>query len=701
MLPKYRNRRKLTFLIILFAMILLACILTDIVPDPCSTSWLIGKINLANLDPGTYTIDLDPGCVYELDDIDNSFPYGDNGLPVISTPIVIHGNSATIQRSAAAGTPEFRFFFIDSNGSLTLEDVTVINGNTGSATDIYNSGGAILSHEGSLTIIDSTISDNYSKVSGGAIVVVRSNLTITNSTFTGNQIVREDGGGGSGGAVAVQEGTLMTITNSEFINNFATKGGSIFILKTNSTITNSTFTGNEADGGWGGAIESNASELTIADSEFTDNYAQTLGGAIGFSGDYFDGFSVTLYDLDFIITGSTFTNNRTLHGGAIAISNAANLTITDSTFVGNQAIDSWRMCNYCLGSVIRISEWSEDVTTDVSISGSTFDGNETDGSATIYDSAGSRISIEKSTFANNIGIYGPGGIWTDGNLSIENSTFSGNSGSCSAWSDGACGAAIHSTGSGGINYSTIVNNSGPSSGAAVFSQGGYIKISGSIIANNIGGDCGFSEGGSIGSSSASLDSDSSCLAPIMADPLVDPLADNGGLTQTHALQFGSPAIDAGGGSCPADDQRSVSRPKGAGCDLGAYETTPLYWCEDLLGITILEDGRMRIQISTPELPAGTYNATVGRYDFTCQTYYDDYPDRLFCDGPKGEGGTLATLTIFDPSGMLICEETFSIPARDVPDEPEEKGCWWGLPSAAPVCKYPCPNDANSGGPCDP
>ena len=111
---------------------------------------------------------------------------------------------------------------------------------------------------------------------------------------------------------------------------------------------------------------------------------------------------------------------------------------------------------------------------------------------------------------------------------------------------------------------------------------------------------------------------------------------------------------------------------------------------------------MRIQLSTPGLPAGTYNATVGRYDFTCQTYYDEYPDRLFCDGPKGEGGTLTTLTIFDPLGVLICEESFSIPARDVPDDQEEeKGCWWAYRSSAPVCMYPCPNDEYSGGPCDP
>lgn len=54
------------------------------------------------------------------------------------------------------------------------------------------------------------------------------------------------------------------------------------------------------------------------------------------------------------------------------------------------------------------------------------------------------------------------------------------------------------------------------------------------------------------------------------DPLLAPLADNGGPIQTMALQLGSPAIDAG--SCvEAADQRGVAHPQGVTCDIGAYE----------------------------------------------------------------------------------------------------------------------------------
>jgi hypothetical protein len=54
------------------------------------------------------------------------------------------------------------------------------------------------------------------------------------------------------------------------------------------------------------------------------------------------------------------------------------------------------------------------------------------------------------------------------------------------------------------------------------------------------------------------------------------LADNGGPTQTHALLPGSPAIDAASDDCPppATDQRGVSRPQGAKCDIGAFELVP-------------------------------------------------------------------------------------------------------------------------------
>jgi len=55
---------------------------------------------------------------------------------------------------------------------------------------------------------------------------------------------------------------------------------------------------------------------------------------------------------------------------------------------------------------------------------------------------------------------------------------------------------------------------------------------------------------------------------LFVDPLLSPLADNGGSTQTMALQIGSPAINAGAG-CTTTDQRGATRV--GVCDIGAFE----------------------------------------------------------------------------------------------------------------------------------
>ena len=54
----------------------------------------------------------------------------------------------------------------------------------------------------------------------------------------------------------------------------------------------------------------------------------------------------------------------------------------------------------------------------------------------------------------------------------------------------------------------------------------------------------------------------------------EPWRSTEGPTETHALLAGSPAIDKGTAPCPLTDQRGISRPRGAACDVGAYEFVP-------------------------------------------------------------------------------------------------------------------------------
>ncbi len=76
-----------------------------------------------------------------------------------------------------------------------------------------------------------------------------------------------------------------------------------------------------------------------------------------------------------------------------------------------------------------------------------------------------------------------------------------------------------------------------------------------------------------------LSSDTTCAAALTAAgdrnnvaPVLGPLRNNGGPTLTHALLWGSPAIDGGSNAgCPATDQRGVARPQRGTCDIGALE----------------------------------------------------------------------------------------------------------------------------------
>lgn len=65
-------------------------------------------------------------------------------------------------------------------------------------------------------------------------------------------------------------------------------------------------------------------------------------------------------------------------------------------------------------------------------------------------------------------------------------------------------------------------------------------------------------------------------SPLMGDPKLGPLRDNGGLTETMNPLIGSPVIDAGipTGNTPATDQRGEARPFGDEIDIGAVEYFP-------------------------------------------------------------------------------------------------------------------------------
>ena len=182
------------------------------------------------------------------------------------------------------------------------------------------------------------------------------------------------------------------------------------------------------------------------------------------------------------------------------------------------------------------------------------------------------VTIDHSLVANNEAAEASGGgmyVSSSGAVAIVNSTVSGNV-------TPTTGGAIHSAGAVSIRNSTIVNNAAGEQGGGIHASGESLALRNSIVANNVApseSNCHL-DLSSVTYIGRILSNDASCGSdPTIAvgNPSLDPLANNGGPTKTHALRLGSPAID-GGSSCSENtDQRYVARNQGASCDVGAFE----------------------------------------------------------------------------------------------------------------------------------
>lgn len=212
------------------------------------------------------------------------------------------------------------------------------------------------------------------------------------------------------------------------------------------------------------------------------------------------------------------------------------------------------------------------------IQATAINGNEAIGGGGIAARANVVINITNTTVSGNVGQDVGGGITTNGTINLRNVTVADNLATTDAPGGGA---GLNSFGSG--TY-TLVNT---------------------VIANNLvqGGEtgreanCGCSGGsstcppGTVVSTGYNIEDADTCLLDtglndlVNTDPLLSPLANNGGLTETHALPSEaagdaqtSPAIDAGDDvRCPNNDQRGSIRPDDGDldgtyvCDVGAFE----------------------------------------------------------------------------------------------------------------------------------
>ena len=212
------------------------------------------------------------------------------------------------------------------------------------------------------------------------------------------------------------------------------------------------------------------------------------------------------------------------------------------------------------------------------------------------------LTIANSTIAGNRVTGGAveglgGGVYVLGKFSLLNSTVTGNSAESTglvvqgggvllaidpASAEGSEGSIVNSTiagnsvGTAGVGGGLAVYNPEPTLGGSA-----ALSVKNTIVAGNTG-PAGASDCAPVAmvTSDHNISSDASCMftdpgSKQSTNPLLAGLANNGGETDTLALQPGSPAIDAGtNAGCPPTDQRGAARPQGAACDIGAFELVP-------------------------------------------------------------------------------------------------------------------------------
>ncbi len=136
--------------------------------NPGDAAALIQDLQAASNNPSVTTIiNLQSGVTYTLTVVDN-FWYGPDGLPPIDSPVIIHGNGATIARDTSVNTP-FRLFYVSGGmelpaGNLTMDNVTLEGGiASGGSSDQggggLGAGGAIF-NQGTLLLTAVTLTNN-------------------------------------------------------------------------------------------------------------------------------------------------------------------------------------------------------------------------------------------------------------------------------------------------------------------------------------------------------------------------------------------------------------------------------------------------------------------------------------------------------------------------------------------------------------
>ena len=412
---------------------------------------------------------------------------------------------------------------------------------------------------------------------GGGQLGITTSLTITGPAA--GVTIRRRGTDPAFRILRVAEGATVTLANLTLRNGKTDLQGAGILNFGRLTLVHCTVSGNAA-AKLGGGIE-NRALLTLTRSTVSDNSALLGGGGID------------NVDARIVATNSVITRNSgggiVNRGGSLKL---ANTTVSDNAGVGisedrsTSTLDRLRITGNSGGGYAL----SQGTTT---LRNSTVARNSGSFGAGIFNGAGGILTISKSTIADNTASREGGGIFdhddpfarVGASIHLVNSTVTGNA----AESGGGIMVDDNGSASVSVTNSTVASNSARVKGGGIlvesFGEFAPVGLTNTIVARNTAptgpdllGEIGaaFSLIGD-GTGAAIINTNGNQVGRVPPhtgpiDPLLGPLANNGGPTRTRALLAGSPAIDAASSDrCPGKDQRGVARPQGAACDIGSYE----------------------------------------------------------------------------------------------------------------------------------
>ena len=253
---------------------------------------------------------------------------------------LIKGSTVTFDSVVLDGAGIGRPIDIAGGANVTVTKSTIKNGHSG----YQSNGGGIYVIGSKLKLDNTTIQDSKAvkkagsaedvRPNGGAIYAIASEVTVENKSEILNNTLVD--GNGNGGGIHATGDSKVKISDSTFTGNhtfkitdLANEGGAVFVNEgTTLEVSDSTF--NVAKGfNTGGAIAMRHAKAEIKNSKFDIN---NLGDAYGISGG-----AIMSGDSDLKVDGSTFTaaNSKvTFSGGFINIVTGGSFTLTNSTLTG-------------------------------------------------------------------------------------------------------------------------------------------------------------------------------------------------------------------------------------------------------------------------------------------------------------------------------------------------------------------------------